>query len=89
MMTSLFDVGSVYILNTLTWSWFVKINLTTLFRIIKKIFSIIIIQRIFVLQTLLPIIYGHYPAGASVKTLLHFAQVLNSSKVNLLLRSVY
>jgi len=39
---------------------------------------------LFFFQALLPIILGHNPAGTSVKTLIHFAQEITTSKFNIL-----
>lgn len=39
---------------------------------------------LFIFQALLPIILGHNPAGTSVKTLIHFAQEITTSKFNIL-----
>ena len=35
---------------------------------------------ILILQTLLPYVLGHTPAGASTRTVLHYAQLVNSGK---------
>lgn len=70
MITIRFALGSVDIWYSLTLSSF---------KIIVFIFNNYLLYFI-VFQTLIPIIFGHLPAGSSVNTLLHFAQVLNSSK---------
>lgn len=52
---------------------------------VKEIFTVLnklkhIYVSFIVFQTLIPVIFGHLPAGASVKTMVHYAQEIRSGK---------
>lgn len=40
-------------------------------------------HEIDILQTLMPVIFGHTPAGTSTKTVVHYAQEIHESKLHI------